>query len=371
MQLQVDPLDPPLVWVLAPHLDTSDPNLACYNDYTQSHAEFERAFAALAIPWRWELVTGGAVQATVERIAHESVGRTPVVFNLCDGDGLNGIPGVDVIHHLERLGLCYTGADARFYELTTSKIVMKAAFDAAGVPTPAWEVVTGDASDAEGILSRVGSPLILKPAVSAGSMGLTVNSVVHDAESLRREVALLHEGYRGWNLSDGGVVAERFIAGREFTTFLVGSSDAPGERRVFPPVERVFHQSLPATEQFLSFDRLWEIYERETPLGQGEYLWEYAQAPAALTTTIEDLSWCAYAAVHGRGYGRVDLRQDAVTGALFVLEVNSQCGLSEDEDYTSIGAILRFAGGTFSGVVDAVVAEALRQWQPMSRVPAQ
>ena len=30
-----------------------------------------------------------------------------------------------------------------------------------------------------------------------------------------------------------------------------------------------------------------------------------------------------------------------------MLEVNAQCGLSEDEDYTSIGAILRYADKTF------------------------
>ena len=38
----------------------------------------------------------------------------------------------------------------------------------------------------------------------------------------------------------------------------------------------------------------------------------------------------AYAAVGGRGYGRVDLRLDAV-GAAQVLEVNANPGLSRDE----------------------------------------
>ncbi len=39
------------------------------------------------------------------------------------------------------------------------------------------------------------------------------------------------------------------------------------------------------------------------------------------------------------GYGRLDIRMDRQTGKMYVLEVNAQCGLSEDEDYTSIGAI--------------------------------
>jgi D-alanine-D-alanine ligase len=55
----------------------------------------------------------------------------------------------------------------------------------------------------------------------------------------------------------------------------------------------------------------------------------------------------------------VDLRQDARTGELMVLGVNAQCGLSEDENFTSIGAILRFAGKPFHHAVEAILATAL------------
>ena len=43
--------------------------------------------------------------------------------------------------------------------------------------------------------------------------------------------------------------------------------------------------------------------------------------------------------IRDRGYTRIDIRQDSTTGKLYMLEANAQCGLSEDEDYTSIGAI--------------------------------
>ena len=44
---------------------------------------------------------------------------------------------------------------------------------------------------------------------------------------------------------------------------------------------------------------------------------------------------------------------------LAVLEVNAQCGLSEDENYTSIGAILRYAGQSFAGLIGEIVDDAL------------
>ena len=62
-----------------------------------------------------------------------------------------------------------------------------------------------------------------------------------------------------------------------------------------------------------------------------------------LAPTIEEISKRAYIAVHGMGYARVDLRMDRATGELFVLEVNANCGLSED-DQTSTGCILKIAG---------------------------
>ena len=49
---------------------------------------------------------------------------------------------------------------------------------------------------------------------------------------------------------------------------------------------------------------------------------------------------------------------DANTGKLYMLEVNAQCGLSEDEDYTSIGAILRYADKSFTQLIREIIHDA-------------
>lgn len=360
------PSDPrtrePLVWVLVPHLETDDENLAWYYNFKQGRAEFRRAFATLGIPWRWQRITLADRDAVIERIARSARRRDVTVFNLCDGDEVNGVPGVSVIHALERAGLRYTGADAEFYEGTTSKIDMKRAFDRVGVPTAKWEVVPRDGRGAAQLLARLGpGPVIVKPAVSAGSMGVTTKSVVRTAAELREQMQRLRIGYHGWDLTVGGVLAERFVTGREFTTFVVGNHDAASRRLVYPPVERRFNSRLPMEERFLSFDRLWGMYEVEDPVGGYELdedLWQYTSVPRGLASRIRDVSWAAYEAVGGRGYGRVDLRMDSATGELAVLEVNAQCGLSEDERYTSIGAILKFARRPYAHAVAAILAAA-------------
>src|SRR4030095_697579 len=96
--------------------------------------------------------------------------KIPLVLNLCDGDEVNGTPGVSVIHELERNKLVYTGSDDHYYNITTSKIPMKAAFDKAGVSTAKWEIIDGSEDSIKGICRRLGAPLIIKPAVSRGRL---------------------------------------------------------------------------------------------------------------------------------------------------------------------------------------------------------
>lgn len=355
---------PLLVWVLVPYIETDDPTIQYYNDFSAGHAEFERAFAALDLPFRWQLVTMRSFREVINAIPAASAGHRPVVFNLCDGDELNGSPGLSVIRHLDQVGLPYTGADQHFYDVTTSKIVMKEAFDRAAVPTAPWEVIPPSTKQVNGVFKRIQAPVILKPAVSAGSLGIGCKNVCSSRAELNTQLAVMRSGVHGWALAEQGVFVERYIAGREFTTFIIGNGRSSDKGIVFPPVERVFNPKLPPNEQFLSFDRLWEFHEHEAPVAAGENLWEYAPVATSLAERVCDMSWAAYAAVGGTGYGRVDLRMDAETGELFVLEVNAQCGLSEDENFTSIGAILRFANTSYSRIVHGILEEALRRPVP-------
>src|SRR5262245_42817707 len=129
------------VWVIVPSLDTDDPNLQCYYDFEPAMAEYTKAFAELGLEWKWKPVSILNIEAIIDEIIRESAPRRPLVVNLCDGDELNGVPGVSVIRELEKRKVRYSGADEFFYFVTTSKITMKHAFDAHGVATPKWEVV--------------------------------------------------------------------------------------------------------------------------------------------------------------------------------------------------------------------------------------
>jgi D-alanine-D-alanine ligase len=345
------------VWVLAPYVLTHDANLDYYYDFSQSIAEYTAVFTQLNITWQWQPVTMHDYETIIDAIAAERdlQAISPIVFNLCDGDEVNGTPGISVVKLLVAKQLMYTGADADFYAITTSKIDMKRAFDAANIATPKWKAILQPHQLITDIFSQLGTPIIVKPAVSGGSMGIGVKNVVSTVEQLETQVLLMFQGYRGWQLTTDGLIAESFVNGPEFTVFIVGNYNDKTNAIIYPPVERVFHESLPENEKFLSFDRLWEIYEDENPMPNAANFYEYAVPNVTLHLAIQQLAWDAYVAVKGTGYTRVDIRMDKVTGAFYVLEVNAQCGISEDENFTSIGAILKFANVSFTELVVQII----------------
>lgn len=363
--LPIVPVEKLKVWVLAPSLQTNDANIDYYYDFSQSIAEYTKIFAELNIEWKWQPVTMNDYPAVVDTIVAEKKAGIyfPVVFNICDGDEVNGTPGISVVKLLDQKELVYTGSDEYFYHITTSKIPMKEAFDKHRVPNAKWEAIKIKEQYTNGIFGRLGTPIIVKPSVSGGSMGVGIKNVVENKAELNEQIAQMFDGYRGWNLAADGLIAESFITGPEFTVLIVGSYKTPENAKIYTPVERIFHHSLPEKERFLSFDRLWEIYEEEQPMPNEENFYEYAVPDAALIDTIKKISWDAYVACKGTGYTRVDVRMDSSTEKLYVLEVNAQCGLSEDEDFTSIGAILRVSNVSFASLIVEIINDAFLRKQ--------
>ena len=346
------------VFVLAPFLETDDENLKYYYDFTQSIEEYKRVFKKLHVEWQWIPVTLNNFKTEINNIVEQSKEKQPLFFNLCDGDEVNECAGISVIRFLAEKKLIYTGANDYFFDVTTSKIPMKKLFDEKKIPTAPWFVM----DDSKWTLSKIFPspifPLILKPAVSGGSMGISTKSVVNNFLELKEQYEVLKKGYHSWNLLVDGAFAEKFIIGREFTTMIIGNCTHRSKAIVFKPLERVFHKSLSKNEKFLSFDRLWEFYDNENEI-QDAYLYHYETPEKEHIEKIKKISWEAYCAVGGTGYGRVDLRLDETDGKIYVLEVNAQCGISEDEDFTSIGAILRLSKRTYAGFVWSIIQTAL------------
>src|SRR5437762_6385072 len=187
------------IWLLVPQVESDDGNIQYYYDLTPGLTEYKKVFDELKADWKWEPVTIHNFRTVIDKIAVTENGKMPFVFNLCDGDEINGVPGISVIHYLQEKGLCFSGSSTEFYHITTSKITMKQAFDRSCVVTPKWEMILDKDQNIDGIFDRMGGPLILKPSISGGgSMGLSIKNVVKNEAELKEQIELMFAGYHGW-----------------------------------------------------------------------------------------------------------------------------------------------------------------------------
>lgn len=342
-----------LIWAFIPFsIEDGRLNGDTY-DTARTKSELARAFGELGSPWVWQPIVPANIHEIVTQVTEYRRRSACIVFNFCDGADTDGKPGLTVVRALEAAGIPFTGADSRFFEISTSKCRMKRMFTASGSETPAFEAIP-DSGPVAGVCERLGTPVIVKPDVSSASQGIHLRSKVStDAQIAARRDELRRD------FAHSSVFAERFIEGREFTVFVMGDHHTPGGIRTLP-AERIFDPSIAPGERFLSFDRYWGYYKEETAPARGAAFYEYATIAPELAAVICDVARNAYCAVNGTGYGRVDIRLENDSGRPQVLEVNANCGLSGDDE-TSTGSILEIAGLRFTSLLASILEHALHR----------
>ncbi len=223
---------------------------------------------------------------------------------------------------LDLLDIPYTGSGVLASALAMDKWRSKLVWQASGLPVPDF-VVLDDDSDFAAVEERLGLPLFVKPANEGSSIGI---SKVKAAGGLRA----------AWELAvryDRCVIAEKFLAGGEYTVGILG------ERAL--PVIRI----VPATE-FYDYEAkyLRDDTEYRIPSGLGE----------AREAEMHALALRAYRVLGGRGWGRVDLMLDGA-GSIYCLEANTTPGMT---DHSLVPMAARAAGISFQQLVLELLAGA-------------
>ncbi len=291
------------------------------------------------------LRSGSNVERALERLGHDVVPvdvdehlvRTlrseepDVAFIALHGKG--GEDGT-VQELLEILRIPYTGPGVLACERAMDKVVAKAYFAAADIPTPDAYAFSQDAFRELGaadaladIHERLGLPLVVKPAKQGSALGI---GLARSPEELptRLMSALSY---------DDRVMIERFVDGRELAISVLGTDD---------PVALPAVEAVPRGREFYDFEA------RYTP-GLTDF-----HAPADLSPAVAeraaDLALRCYRAIGCRGFARVDFLLDA-DDALWVLEINGIPGMTDTSLLPKAAAA---AGLSFDDVVARVLAEA-------------
>jgi D-alanine-D-alanine ligase len=226
------------------------------------------------------------------------------------------------------LRLPYTGSKVLTLALTLEKPMTKRVLTFHGLPTPPFQVFE---RPEEPLDPELGFPLFVKPSGQGTGMGISAQSVVHDEDQLRAQVARMLEAYQE------PVLVERFISGRDLTVGIVGNLQPPVAWRT-PQ-----NEEAPRVVRGLTFLPPLEIElgayaEAEGRIYTGRAKVELADklnyiCPAPLTADkVEELNWLAAATFRVTGcldVARVDFRLDEADGERpYILEVNPLPGLS-------------------------------------------
>jgi len=223
---------------------------------------------------------------------------------------------------LDLLAIPYTGSGVLASALAMDKWRCKLVWQATGLPVPDY-VVLDAGSDFAAVEARLGLPLFVKPASEGSSIGI---SKVRQAGDLRAAYELAAR-------SDPCVIAEKYLGGGEYTVGIL-----TGEAL---PVIRI----VPATEFYdYAAKYLRDDTEYRIPSGLGE----------EREDEMRDLALRAFAALGGRGWGRMDLMLDDA-GRSYCLEANTSPGMT---DHSLVPMAARAAGISFSQLVLKLLEEA-------------
>ena len=233
---------------------------------------------------------------------------------------------------LELFGIPYTGSGVMASAIGMDKWRTKLIWHAAGVTTPAFEVVNID-SDFAAIEKKLGLPLFVKPANEGSSIGISKVKVSGD----------LKAAYELASKSDPLVIAEQFVGGGEYTVGILGD-------QVLPIVRIV-----PANE-FYDFEAK---YLRDDT----QYLCPCG-LPAEQEAKIQAEALQAFKAIGGTGWGRVDFLMNEA-GKHYFLEVNTSPGMT---DHSLVPMAAKAAGIPFADLVKRILTLAIKQHGAKTRV---
>jgi D-alanine-D-alanine ligase len=278
----------------------------------------------------------GGGREFLEAILREKV---DFVFNISEGRGNYRSREAQVPSLLEMLNIPYSGSDPACLAISLDKPLTKKLAVTAGVPTPAWQIISNRQELSTFPRGKISYPVIVKPAFEGSSKGVRLNSIAHNEEQVFRITGEVLELY------NQPVMIESFVGGDEVTVGLIGNNPPKivGIMRILPRKK---------TDYFvysLEVKRDWrQLVDYECP----------ARFDKMTMDTISDFSMKVFNALECRDFARIDFRMGN-DGIPYFIEINPLPGLG---DYSDLIIMAAKMGWTHDEVIKAVFNAAIGRY---------
>jgi D-alanine-D-alanine ligase len=270
-----------------------------------------------------------------------------LIFNLTEAFAGDDTKEMNVAAYLDLLDLPFTGGGPHATFLAQDKATAKKMFAFHGIRTPYFATAYRGRVDHAHDISF---PLIVKPMLEDGSIGIDSESVVSSIKELMERVEYLQNEF------DSAAIIEEYIEGREIYAAILGSYE---HARVLPLVELDLSRLPKGTPKIAS----WDVkFEKDTEVHR---LTKSAVAENLDEETVARLSetaLAAYRAVKLRDYGRIDMRLSP-KGDVYVIEANPNPWLSSKHEFAMAA---KASGLSYTQLIGEIVDLAMARYAPRS-----
>ena len=240
-----------------------------------------------------------------------------LVFNLTESYAGDDTMEMNVAAYLDLIGLPYTGAGPHASFLAQDKATAKKMFAFHGIRTPYFATAyRGNIDHAH----DVKFPLIVKPQLEDGSIGIDAAAVVNGVKELMERVQYVQNEF------DSPALIEEYIEGREIYAAILGSYE---RTEVLPLVELDLSQLPEGVPRIASRDVKFERDSQAYKVTKSAVVENLGEET---TQKLSDTAVAAYRAVKLRDYGRIDMRLTA-DGEVYVIEANPNPWLSSKHEF--------------------------------------
>jgi D-alanine-D-alanine ligase len=265
-----------------------------------------------------------------------------LVFNLTESYAGDDTMEMNVAAYLDLIGLPYTGAGPHASFLAQDKATAKKMFAFHGIRTPYFATAyRGNIDHAH----DVKFPLIVKPQLEDGSIGIDAAAVVNGVKELMERVQYVQNEF------DSPALIEEYIEGREIYAAIIGSYE---RTEVLPLVELDLSQLPEGVPRIASRD---VKFERDSQAYKVTKSAVVENLDEETTHKLSDTAVAAYRAVKLRDYGRIDMRLTA-EGEVYVIEANPNPWLSSKHEFAMAA---KKSGRSYTELIKNIVELALER----------
>lgn len=242
------------------------------------------------------------------------------VFNVLHGTfGEDGsLQGV-----LDGFNIPYTGCGVLASAIAMDKFRCRLIWQSLGLPNVPY-VVLHDDTDFGAVEQDFGLPLFVKPAAEGSSVGVTMIEQAGDLATIYPKLKQYH----------GEILAEKAMMGGEYALSLLGDEALPSIRII--PKGKFYDYEA----KYLSNDTVYQCPSDLSPQEESQ---------------MAQLAQKAFAAIGGKGWGRVDFLKDK-NGQMYLLELNTVPGMT---DHSLVPMAAKAVGIDFADLCVKILAQTL------------